>query len=151
MVGKALDKRSPGRPQAFNADEYLDRAVEMFWTYGYERVNVDRIARAVDVTKPALYRAFGDKASLLIKAVQRYTEVYGAPICKRFWQNRTSTSCPRLLRNDGVLGGWRQSGRMHDGSCCPWAIRTRRRYSSLRRGGPSRECISEKQPFSDRD
>ena len=84
MVEKALSKRSPGRPQAFKPDEALDRAVEMFWTYGYERVDVDRIARAVNVTKPALYRAFGDKASLLIKAVQRYTEVYGAPIMQRF-------------------------------------------------------------------
>jgi AcrR family transcriptional regulator len=84
MVEKALHKRSPGRPQAFKPDEALDRAVEMFWTYGYERVDVARIARAVNVTKPALYRAFGDKASLLIKAVQRYTEVYGAPIMQAF-------------------------------------------------------------------
>jgi AcrR family transcriptional regulator len=84
MVEKALHKRSPGRPQAFKPDEALDRAVEMFWTYGYERVDVARIARAVNVTKPALYRAFGDKASLLIKAVQRYTEVYGAPIMQTF-------------------------------------------------------------------
>jgi AcrR family transcriptional regulator len=84
MVGKTLHKRSPGRPQAFHPDEALDRAVEMFWTYGYERVDVDRIARAVNVTKPALYRAFGDKASLLVKAVQRYAELYGAPIMQAF-------------------------------------------------------------------
>ena len=46
----------------------------MFWEHGYEGVDVDRIARAppMNVTKPALYRAFGDKSTLLLKAVERY-------------------------------------------------------------------------------
>ncbi len=77
-------KRRPGRPQAFRPEDALDQAVEMFWKYGYEGVDVDSIARAVHVTKPALYRAFGDKSMLLLKAVQRYTEVYGAPMMVAF-------------------------------------------------------------------
>jgi AcrR family transcriptional regulator len=72
-------KRAPGRPKGFIPDEALDRAVEMFWEHGYEGVDVDRIARAVNVTKPALYRAFGDKSTLLLKAVERYALTYGAP------------------------------------------------------------------------
>src|SRR5271168_4436791 len=72
-------KRARGRPQGFIPDEALDRAVEMFWEYGYEGVDVERIARAVNVTKPALYRAFGDKSTLLLKAVERYAMTYGAP------------------------------------------------------------------------
>ncbi len=72
-------KRPRGRPKGFIPDEALDRAVEMFWEDGYEGVDVDRIARAVNVTKPALYRAFGDKSTLLLKAVERYTMTYGAP------------------------------------------------------------------------
>jgi len=51
----------------------------MFWEDGYERVDVDRIARAVNVTKPALYRAFGDKPTLLLKAVERYVQRYITP------------------------------------------------------------------------
>jgi AcrR family transcriptional regulator len=51
----------------------------MFWEHGYEGVDVDRIARAVNVTKPALYRAFGDKSTLLLRAVERYALTYGAP------------------------------------------------------------------------
>ena len=65
-------KRARGRPREFIPDEALDRAVEMFWEHGYEGVDVDRIARAVNVTKPALYRAFGDKPTLMLKAVERY-------------------------------------------------------------------------------
>jgi AcrR family transcriptional regulator len=69
-------KRPRGRPQGFIPDEALDRAVEMFWEHGYEGVDVERIARAVNVTKPALYRAFGDKSTLLLKAVERYAITY---------------------------------------------------------------------------
>jgi AcrR family transcriptional regulator len=84
VVDNYLSKRSPGRPQAFNPEEALDRAVEMFWAHGYEGVDVDRIARAVNVTKPALYRAFGDKPTLLLKAVERYAQSYGAPMIQAF-------------------------------------------------------------------
>ena len=73
-----VEKRPPGRPKGFIPDEALDRAVEMFWEHGYEGVDVDRIARAVNVTKPALYREFGDKSTLLLRAVERYA-TYGAP------------------------------------------------------------------------
>ena len=74
-----IAKRPRGRPKGFIHDEALDRAVEMFWEHGYEGVDVDRIARAVSVTKPALYRAFGDKPTLLLKAVERYALTYVAP------------------------------------------------------------------------
>ena len=74
-----ISKRARGRPKGFIPDEALDRAVEMFWEHGYEGVDVDRIARAVNVTKPALYRAFGDKSTLLLKAVERYALTYVAP------------------------------------------------------------------------
>src|SRR5271155_5577034 len=77
-------KRPPGRPKGFIPQEALDRAVEMFWEHGYEGVDVDRIARAVNVTKPCLYREFGDKPTLLLKAVKRYAETCGAPMIKAF-------------------------------------------------------------------
>jgi AcrR family transcriptional regulator len=77
-------KRAPGRPKGFIHDEALDHAVEMFWEQGYEGVDVERIAQAVHVTKPSLYRAFGDKPALLLKAVERYAITYIAPIMAAF-------------------------------------------------------------------
>jgi AcrR family transcriptional regulator len=38
----------------------------------------------VNVTKPALYRAFGDKSTLLLKAVEHYAITYGAPLLAAF-------------------------------------------------------------------
>ncbi len=121
MVDNSRPKRSPGRPQAFNPEEALDRAVEMFWAHGYEGVDVDRIARAVNVTKPALYRAFGDKPTLLLKAVERYAQSYGAPMIQAFLAEpdirkavtefcegtvKTATSQPRIgcLMASAALG-----------------------------------------------
>jgi len=79
-----VSKRAPGRPKGFIQDEALDRAVEMFWEHGYEGVDVERIAQAVKVTKPSLYRAFGDKPTLLLKAVERYAITYIAPMMAAF-------------------------------------------------------------------
>jgi AcrR family transcriptional regulator len=84
MVANSPARRAPGRPQAFDPDEALDRAVDMFWANNYVGVDVDQIARAVNVTKPALYREFGDKATLLLKAVERYAKNYGAPMIEAF-------------------------------------------------------------------
>jgi AcrR family transcriptional regulator len=84
MVDNPCRKRAPGRPQSFDPGEALDRAVDMFWEKNYVGVDVDQIARAVNVSKPALYREFGDKATLLVKAVERYAEKYGAPMIEAF-------------------------------------------------------------------
>lgn len=77
-------RRPRGRPQAFDPEEALDKAVDMFWTDSYAGVDVEQIAQAVNASKPALYREFGDKATLLVKAVERYAEKYGDPMVKMF-------------------------------------------------------------------
>lgn len=107
-----LEKRPRGRPKGFIPDEALDRAVEMFWEHGYEGVDVDRIARAVNVTKPALYRAFGDKSTLLLKAVERYAVTYIAPRMAAFQaepdiQKAVSAFCEATVNtaSDAACGG----------------------------------------------
>ena len=77
MVTNDDQKRAPGRPRAFDSDVALDQAVELFWAEGYEAVDVERIARTVGVTKPSLYRRFGDKSSLFLHTLRRYGTVHG--------------------------------------------------------------------------
>ena len=78
MVANAREKRPPGRPREFDPDAALDRAVELFWADGFEGVDVERIARAAGITKPSLYRLFGDKSSLFLHALRRYGRTVGA-------------------------------------------------------------------------
>lgn len=77
VVVNSGGKRGPGRPREFDPDAALDRAVELFWAFGMEGVDVERIASAVGVTKPSLYRLFGDKSQLFLRALQRYSETIG--------------------------------------------------------------------------
>ena len=50
----------------------------MFWENGFEGVHVDQITRAMNGTKPALYRTFGGKSTLLPRVVERYASTYVA-------------------------------------------------------------------------
>ena len=99
MVEKSTTKRTRGRPREFIPEEALDRAVELFWADGFEGVDVDRIARAVGVTKPSLYRVFGDKASLFLHALRRYGETIGAaPLAAFHAEQDVADAVGALLR-----------------------------------------------------
>lgn len=43
-----------------------------FWRYGYETTSISDLTRAMGVTPPSLYAAFGDKKTLFLKAARRY-------------------------------------------------------------------------------
>jgi AcrR family transcriptional regulator len=63
-----------GRPREFDVDEALERAMQVFWERGYEAVSLTDLTRAMGITKPSLYAAFGDKKELFRKALERYAE-----------------------------------------------------------------------------
>lgn len=44
----------------------------LFWRQGYESTSVSELTKAMGVTPPSLYAAFGDKKGLFLEAVQRY-------------------------------------------------------------------------------
>ena len=88
----------------------MDRAVEMFWADGFEGVDVDRIARAVGVTKPSLYRLFGDKSSLFLHALQRYGETVGAGPLAAFSERSDIADAVRALFEASVKAGTKEHG-----------------------------------------
>ena len=61
-----------GRPRSFDPDEILGAALQLFWVRGYQRTSFDDITRATGVNKPSLYAAFGDKATLFARVLDRY-------------------------------------------------------------------------------
>lgn len=67
-------RRPRGRPREFDRDQALARAVEVFWSKGYEAASLADLTRAMGINPPSLYAAFGDKESLFIEAVHRYHE-----------------------------------------------------------------------------
>ncbi|MFW6775649.1 TetR/AcrR family transcriptional regulator [Nocardioides sp. CPCC 205120] len=63
-----------GRPRSFDIDNALDAAVEVFWRHGYEGAGLTELTAAMGIGRPSLYTAFGDKAQLFRRALDRYVD-----------------------------------------------------------------------------
>jgi len=61
-----------GRPPAFNHENALEKAMQTFWTYGYEGTSMAALIEAMDMNKPSIYAAFGNKEALFNKALDKY-------------------------------------------------------------------------------
>jgi AcrR family transcriptional regulator len=61
-----------GRPPAFNHEDALEKAMQTFWTYGYEGTSMAALIEAMDMNKPSIYAAFGNKEALFNKALDKY-------------------------------------------------------------------------------
>lgn len=65
-------RKKPGRPLSFDRGLALERAMLVFWRYGYEATSLNDLTNAMGITPPSLYTAFGDKEHLFLEAVERY-------------------------------------------------------------------------------
>lgn len=61
-----------GRPLSFDRAHALDCAILLFWAHGYEATSVADLTKAMGITPPSLYAAFGDKKALFLEAVALY-------------------------------------------------------------------------------
>lgn len=64
-----------GRPREFDIDKAIERAMNLFWRQGYEGTSLTDLTKALGVTRPSLYAAFGSKERLFRKALDRYVDV----------------------------------------------------------------------------
>jgi TetR/AcrR family transcriptional repressor of nem operon len=62
------------RPRRFDEDDVLDQAMELFWMRGYEGTSVADLTAELGVHPGSLYRTFGDKHALFLRALNRYRE-----------------------------------------------------------------------------
>jgi AcrR family transcriptional regulator len=81
---KNLKRRGRGRPRAFDREEALDRAIEVFWAKGYESASVDELTKQMGISPPSLYATFGNKHDLFLHAMDRYAETVGGLPTKAF-------------------------------------------------------------------
>ncbi len=61
-----------GRPLAFNQEEALNKALNVFWSRGYEGASMAELTEALGINKPSIYAAFGNKEALFRKVLARY-------------------------------------------------------------------------------
>lgn len=63
------------RPREFNFEEVLDKAVETFWSKGYEATSIQDLVDCMGINRGSLYAAFGDKQGLFLRALDRYRQM----------------------------------------------------------------------------
>ena len=61
-----------GRPREFDQEKALDQAVELFWRQGYEGTSIADLRKAIGITAPSLYAAFGSKEELYRLVLEHY-------------------------------------------------------------------------------
>lgn len=67
--------RQPGRPRQFDAENVMDRAVELFWKKGYRATTTRDLQDALGLGQSSIYNTFGSKQELLAAALDRYEEL----------------------------------------------------------------------------
>ncbi|MFI8184828.1 TetR/AcrR family transcriptional regulator [Actinacidiphila glaucinigra] len=86
-----------GRPRAFDVDEVLDRALEVFWRQGYEGTGISDLTRAMGINPPSLYGAFGNKEGLFKRVLDHYADGPARYIREAFAEPDARRVVERLL------------------------------------------------------
>ncbi|SMF91609.1 transcriptional regulator, TetR family [Azospirillum oryzae] len=63
---------SRGRRRSFDVDEAVETAMRLFHARGYDAVGVAELGSELGIKPPSFYAAFGSKAGLFERALQRY-------------------------------------------------------------------------------
>lgn len=67
------------RKKEFDEKQVLARAVQIFWTQGFERTSMEDLERAMGIKRQSLYNAFHSKQALFERAVAFYHETVIIP------------------------------------------------------------------------
>jgi TetR/AcrR family transcriptional regulator, transcriptional repressor for nem operon len=62
------------RLREFDIDEVMEAVINAFWERGYEATSLTNLMEVTGLQKGSIYKAFGDKRSLFLKALQAYLD-----------------------------------------------------------------------------
>jgi TetR/AcrR family transcriptional repressor of nem operon len=93
-----------GRPREFERDEALDKAMDLFWSQGYDATGVAELCAHMGVGRQSLYNTFGDKDSLFSEALGRYKQLRLQPMIQELRGPGSGLENVRRL-----LGAWEEA------------------------------------------
>lgn len=75
-------KKSPsrGRPRQFDPEQAVAIAQRLFHARGYDAVSVSDVAQTLGINPPSFYAAFGSKAGLYARVLDRYAVTNAVPL-----------------------------------------------------------------------
>jgi AcrR family transcriptional regulator len=92
-----------GRPRAFDPDQALENAMQVFWRKGYDGTSLSDLTAAMGINRPSLYAAFGNKEELFRKALDRYANGPASYATAALEEPKARAAVERLLRDAADL------------------------------------------------
>lgn len=65
-----------GRKRSFDKDEALVKAMRVFWANGFTGTSMSDLTAELEINKPSLYAAFGNKEELYAQSLTHYLQHY---------------------------------------------------------------------------
>jgi TetR/AcrR family transcriptional regulator, repressor for divergent bdcA len=85
--------RARGRPRQFDPEEAIATAQQLFHARGYDAVSVADVAEALGINPPSFYSAFGNKAGLYTRVLDRYAATGAIPLGDLLRPERPVAEC----------------------------------------------------------
>lgn len=85
--------RPRGRPRRFDPDEAVATAQQLFHARGYDAVSVADLTEALGINPPSFYAAFGNKAGLYGRILDRYARTGAISLGDLLKDDRPVAAC----------------------------------------------------------
>ena len=105
-----------GPDKQFDPEIALDKAMQLFWAKGYGATGLTELLATMEIGRKSLYDTFGNKRSLYIKALDRYSRTVVAEILRGL----NNPDRPAL---ENVRAVMRDLAAMHSGPMSPGCLR----------------------------
>ena len=103
------------RPKAFDPDDVLHKAMQVFWERGYEATSMQDLVDCMGINRFSLYSTFGDKHQLFLAALARYRDKVVARLVDELeWSDAGLAAIrqffTRLIDSFASAQGWNTGG-----------------------------------------
>ena len=101
------------RTKDFDENEVLTRAMNLFWSRGYNATSMEDLVGGLGISRSSLYDTYTDKHSLFIKALENYQQIGYAKMQETASHPGPAKETVRKLiemATEGLLAGKQQKG-----------------------------------------
>ncbi|MFE7441045.1 TetR/AcrR family transcriptional regulator [Streptomyces chartreusis] len=85
------------RTREFDTEAAVSRAMELFWTHGYEATSVRDLTQHLGIGQGSLYAAFGDKDGLYRATLEHYRTTLAAAALRSLEEGTDARSAIRTM------------------------------------------------------
>lgn len=89
------DKNILPRQKKYNEEEVIEKAMNLFWTNGFEGTSMQMLEKEMGINKFSIYSSFGSKSGLLVESI-------------KFYQKKLSVSIHKLKTSANGTAGIKQ-------------------------------------------